>query len=463
MPDFPRPDNNKKQPPEPNWLDLVPEVFKKLDTDNNRDLSDKELDLPLLADLRGAEAKAGAYLKMLQLTLREANRVQEDFKQPKLDTKINEAFVRQSVNLLRISQAEKKQLGDILKLAPIIEAPGELETLDRDKNGSISKDELERGLKASRGSSRQTVLFLTRNYDLLKNFNTDPKSGEVSLAAVYDFAYGASFHNRTGAFGASAVGFVHRLNSFVKPGTELFAPEKQARDSINGRSVIQGYSGDCFFLSALAGLADKNPDAIAKMIEQKGRNSYVVRFPAAPDLAIKCSISEAESIVFAAGTANGAWPTVMEKAFAELLKQREKFRPDVFAADLPGAEALDLGGAGQGLHALTGKEPTVVDFEVGKPDTKKQYDKALDLLADGKRKVVAMAHSNFDCDRAILTPGHVFTVVRVDDKTVTVRNPWGVSKPPASTSQVDTSNGLQTFRRSDFYKLFGRITYVELK
>lgn len=462
-----RPANEDAPAASLSWLDVAPQVFKKLDKDNDKRLSDKELDLSELKEFKGKEALAAAHIKVLQLELRERNRIQEESKQRPLGVELNESLVDRSAIFLRMAEREKKDLKRVVKDSGMETLMFSADKFDLDKSGEISKAELEKSLSDAKPEQKAALRFMIQNYEVLRKFNNPDSTlrpNELSPGAITSFLIAAENHDRWG-LSRRTEHLAHKLRTYIKPGTDAFPASKTVRDAISSNAVVQGSVGDCYFMAALSLIADKAPDSLSKMIERKGADQYVVKFPGAPDRPITCSISQTESIVFAAGTKSGAWPTILEKAFAELSRQDKRFQARVFAEKLPGAEALDLGGSEQGLIALTGKVPVIADRDFDKPDDTKALAKALDEIADKTKNVIGIAHSGFDFDSKKLPRGHVFAILKADEKSVTIRNPWGVTSDPEipGSYKDDKSNGVQTISREEFLKLFDRIAYVDMK
>ncbi len=228
---------------------------------------------------------------------------------------------------------------------------------------------------------------------------------------------------------------------------------------------MQGFTGDCFVLAPLAGAAAVSPQAVAKMIQEDGPNRFTVRFPGAKDRPISLTISQVEMRLFAATTKYGAWPTILEKAFAQLAREDKRFQPSEFRGDLPGAESLDAGGCAEALHALTGNVPSILDLDNEKEGAVKQATKIKELLdsfSDPKNKNVSIALSQFEQVDDALIAGHVYTIMKVDADSVTVRNPWGIRKPAKGGNfpvRDERDDGCIMLKRDEFIKRFARVAW----
>jgi hypothetical protein len=100
----------------------------------------------------------------------------------------------------------------------------------------------------------------------------------------------------------------------------LFAPGGPNRDDID-----QGRVGDCWFLCALSGVAEDNPERIKNMVVGLGDGTFAVRFfrggeeryyRVDADLAVFSEGGAAGMAAYAApGTGNSIWAPIVEKAF----------------------------------------------------------------------------------------------------------------------------------------------------
>mgnify|MGYP005811987737 CR=1 FL=1 len=133
--------------------------------------------------------------------------------------------------------------------------------------------------------------------------------------------------------------------------------------SIRGSQVDQGSLGNCWFMSSLAALADKDPDTIRDMIRQRPDGNYVVRLfvnGAWQDIVVDESVligTDGRPQFAGDGTASkndrALWPLLVEKAAIQAL----------------GGDYFDLN-AGRGAEAMemfTGNEAQHQYFEYGTP------------------------------------------------------------------------------------------------
>lgn len=213
--------------------------------------------------------------------------------------------------------------------------------------------------------------------------------------------------------------------------------------SIVPSAVDQGNIGNCYFMAALAAVADTDPQAIKEMIKDNGDGTYTVTFPGDKDHPVRVYAPTPEEMATFAGTdgEHGIWSAVIEKAF------REK----------SGSTYNDRGNTvGYGLQILTGQNVNVTDFTFfslqgvvrgpdGKPllgvpwpfsDTSnEEVDRRLREAIANDLPIVASTSVDSGLASKIgisnnpgeIPSSHVYTVVDYDaeSKAVKLRNPWG--------------------------------------
>lgn len=209
----------------------------------------------------------------------------------------------------------------------------------------------------------------------------------------------------------------------------------------------QGQIGDCYFVTALAVVAQQQPDLIKRAIKDNGDGSYTVTFyeerggflgigesvkpvpiTVTPALPVGQRVGKdgvarpATPHIGANDVANGKqemWGMVMEQAYAQ-------WKGGGNAAT--GYARLDEGGsAGDVLFALTGRESSFDDAD--------EY--SLRELAKMQREGQALTLSSLSDDddpkkkayykNGALVTGHAYYISAVDEAsgTVTIQNPWG--------------------------------------
>ncbi len=109
--------------------------------------------------------------------------------------------------------------------------------------------------------------------------SVDAQTGRVvvDVSAIFEPGAATAVVIATDTDGNSAVGAIH-VTVAGQAGYQLYVRGTGDSDPVAGNDVVQGGLGDCWFLSALAGLAQDNPQAIRAMIDDNGNGHFQVRF-----------------------------------------------------------------------------------------------------------------------------------------------------------------------------------------
>jgi hypothetical protein len=214
--------------------------------------------------------------------------------------------------------------------------------------------------------------------------------------------------------------------------------------------VLQGGLGDCFFLSSLASVAQRQPDLIKNNITDNGDGTYSVKFfkpqtdgsyqPTSVTVDNQIPIGkDGPAYASAPDENNQLWVSIYEKAFAQLQG---------------GYKVLNKGGdEADAMQALTGKPAASTDIDPKNADaiydqlktaidngqlttagTFSQKDVSKALAKDKKEGLTDFDPKTFDYDKFGMVEGHAYQVMGVgtDDagnKVVSLRNPWGETEP----------------------------------
>jgi hypothetical protein len=193
----------------------------------------------------------------------------------------------------------------------------------------------------------------------------------------------------------------------------LFGPGGPA-----ARDVAQGEDGDCYFLAALAELANRDPQIIRKAIQDKGDGTYVVTFHDGQQLvkvAIdrKLPMKDGHLVNASRARSDALWPELIEKAFA-------KWKG--------GYPAIGRGGfGGPAIAALTGWTPHAEALADQSPEPLFERIQAT-LAAGGVVLAGTPAQRRPDAPPG-LVEDHEWSILkaerRPDGLWLQVRNPWG--------------------------------------
>ncbi|NUP49174.1 MAG: hypothetical protein HOW97_17985 [Catenulispora sp.] len=232
----------------------------------------------------------------------------------------------------------------------------------------------------------------------------------------------------------------------------LFGPE-----GVNlAQDLHQGGVGDCWFLSSIAAIAQRDPQFFPSRIHENPNGSYTVtlyqdgkpvevtvdgQIPTGPD----------NKTAAYAGPGSGSWIPIYEKAFAQL----------------NGGYDNIVGGSGsEGMHDLTGQSTQSVPAH---GVTLKQVS---DLLAQG-RAVTADSRDDkgfftlFGADGDYIGDGkvvtaHAYSVEKVDlnahPPTITLLNPWGVN-----ANHDGQSIGQITLTQPELQNLFSSVGATKVR
>ena len=202
---------------------------------------------------------------------------------------------------------------------------------------------------------------------------------------------------------------------------------------------IQGATGDCYFVAAMASCAWTRPTQLAQIATRVGPDRLRFQLGAGEVITserVPTAILAAYQPVFARGNRIDAqWPGVLEKAWAIYRTGDRNDRPNITAID------------NEYIHSRGGRNPTfdVIPLLVGGQlfwhlSTFRSDDAFFDLLAtyctpDGRARVPMVAGTYTDggfVDRTGLVANHAYSVLgfgfhRDGRKFVVLRNPWGSS------------------------------------
>jgi Calpain family cysteine protease len=234
---------------------------------------------------------------------------------------------------------------------------------------------------------------------------------------------------------------------------------------ISPDDIRQGHLGDCYFLSAITAVCEREPEKLKEMIKRDPENSggYIVTFPGAPDEPIHVEAPTEQELARFAHKTNGTWVCVLEKAHR-------------YFAD---KEHYDRGGwSSQTLSLVTGKNFSTHFFMAdtvleNTPSWIRQID-GLPTDFDHLKVVESQLMNGISQNQemcagtngnTLLVPKHEYTVLGYDPvtKTVTMRNPWGYNLnfdkvPSAKRCDKDHDDGKFTLSLEDFYKNYSELT-----
>jgi hypothetical protein len=313
--------------------------------------------------------------------------------------------------------------------------------VDGDRDGHITACEVNSALHNTSftGQDAAAVAALYDNISDLEDLADDelgPENDGVTVADLNAFErLGSSSTLRSGVEGRYAVA----PSQVSSTASQLFS---RGIASISAAAVNQGGVGDCYFLAALAGLADHNPAAIQRMIRENSNGTFTVSFPGRSPVTV-ARPTEAEIGLGATANSDGIWVTVMEKAYARLRDSDTDY------------EAIDGGSVSEGIEALTGKSTTTWNISLHGNDSVRS--EIATALSEGRVVTANIRPELFSnaSRREGMPTRHVYTIMGVDPSTheIIVRNPWGSGGP--------NGDGIHRFTQDRFCSLFRTVAFQD--
>ena len=261
---------------------------------------------------------------------------------------------------------------------------------------------------------------------------------------------------------------------------DFFAGDFKIFDTIEPNDIKQGKLGDCWFMCALASLAER-PELVERLFITKEKSEhgfYQVRFCKSGEW-VRVTVDDyfpcfpKDTPIFSRSHGNELWVLILEKAYAKL----------------HGSYALLRGGwAAEGMMDLTGCPTINIDFSSVEGQEMLKSDQIWPLLRkyDDSGALISASTSGEDRfseaggvvqKKGGLVPGHAYTVVLVKaalgHRLLNIRNPWGTfewdgawsDKSPLWTEEMkhelnpvlDENDGTFWISYEDFIKQFNGI------
>lgn len=222
--------------------------------------------------------------------------------------------------------------------------------------------------------------------------------------------------------------------------------------------------GDCYFLAAVAALANTpaGKRQIQNMIQDHGDGRYTVTFPGKSPVTIHAP-TDMELALYSHAGPDGLWLSVLEKAYAEMSNR------DALLPLLRRSNPYDKIGNGAflsaGVAAVSGQSTDTDVLLLTSLDTLRTKLKS--ALAQQRVVTAGINKSLNPWSEGLTSNGlpmaHAYSVLAYDPKTdeITIRNPWGhteVTKPDGSVRD-GKNDGTFTMTLAEFKATFSMITY----
>lgn len=223
----------------------------------------------------------------------------------------------------------------------------------------------------------------------------------------------------------------------------------------------QGRIGDCFFVSMVGAMVERDPESVKKMIVPDDKNGYTVTFGTKKTVTVEPFTDVEFALVSTTGD-EGLWLPVLEKAFGELRndsKPEDKRTQSVTDAIARGG---DIGGS---IVVLTGHRAERVGLRPDKNPAAKNQEAFLETLrtkigAAVKAKKLVGAGTDDKPNVPGINPNHAYAIFDYDSRTDTLKmwNPHGNTfRPkaaPGLTAGYPTKGGRFEMPLKDFAATF---------
>ncbi len=379
--------------------------------------------------LQGIDAQIGAalYRRFTSITVAAGKHT---------DAKINSADL--ALFSKRSAEAEKlfHKADD---LAYWSDDQGNLKKISGSK-GFLSLEDLKNAEQMEKSSAENRAMITV----LKESFGGISKSGKLTVRDI-DTYYKICKTNPDFAAAQSIVVDMRRveLAQQNKQAHKLFSNENEPLKSISPIAVLQGYTGDCAFKAALAGLANTRPQEIHEMIKTHG-SDFQINMPGAKvkqQILSKPSDEELGLYGDYHGT-GGFWPTLLSKAYGELVfKQANPIDKLRMKSQTSNEWAGEFGNEFHVIQTLTGHK-AVGYFLADHNDSKltealKTGQKERSIMVASTKKGKGSTPDGFRKD-------HGYTLMKVSNfpdgsLKLTVRDPGGLHKNTRADGTRDIS------------------------
>jgi hypothetical protein len=323
---------------------------------------------------------------------------------------------------------------------------------DADKNGELSAAELD-----TLSVNRSIIGAPAAAIGALKSFERSPKFELPALTRAYF----------TGRQTAIAKG-EHPSPAFEERFRRTLRRIAGVHRTVYGTSGLtlqtcrQGQLGDCYFVSMIGGLVNRDAEEVKKMITDNNDGTYTVKF-AGHDPVVVDQLNDAE-LALTSTSGNGVWLPILEKAYGQI-------RNEALPLDRQRAEATDAiargGSTAPVIRALTAHETDRMSFRTAKDDPEKM-EAALKRLRPRlkeamEKKQIAGVSTPRDGNPPGINGNHAYAVIEFNEAKDTVRlwNPHGNRFHPRGEPGLKngyvTRSGLFDVPIEDFVRIFGGV------
>lgn len=321
---------------------------------------------------------------------------------------------------------------------------------DKDRDGRLSDGEVDKAIMDSKnkGADAAALATLKEKRDDLEEVANDELGDENDGVSRKDLEELDKHKDDKKLREGSEADFDYRRAKISGQSRELFA-----NGNPDPKALKQGSTGNCYFVAALAGLAERDPERLKQMVKDNGDGTYTVKLGGGKEQKVQAP-TDAEVAMYGSAGQDGMWQSVMEKAYA----QREN-NGEFFPEDDPHDSTGDGGFLGTGVEDVTGHSsdrdelPLTSENEIREKMKKAEKDNA--VVTAGIRKGIT------GDEREGMPMGHAYTVLDYDEATdtVTIRNPWGQGEWNGAKDGND--DGVFKMSVKDFKDKFSYVAYEE--
>ena len=227
--------------------------------------------------------------------------------------------------------------------------------------------------------------------------------------------------------------------------SKLFVRGVGDNADISDNDVAQGMLGDCYLVAAMGEIAHQNPERIRQMIHDNGDGTYdVILFDEVQKKFVTVTVDNmfpthgGRPFYVQGGDQRELWPMIIEKAYAKYFGNENYGN-------------IEGGWPSIAMERLTGGKTTVYNggsvsnFPLSIEDFGAHFSAG---------DAIAVGNVGGKVNHPDIVNKHAYYVVgvNVDNKTVTVQNPWGRKYPPITMSWEQF---VQTFEKISITDLSG--------
>lgn len=235
----------------------------------------------------------------------------------------------------------------------------------------------------------------------------------------------------------------------------------------------QGRMGDCYLLAAIGSFVYQNPQTVRSMIKPLADGGYAVQFGDGKTVAVG-AMTDGELLLGASeGHSCGYWLCVLQKAYAELRKDKKEGHAghEFETNETIFADFIGHGGTcAPVMAAFTGHQTTKAPIKSWRQkDPATAIEKTHEFFATlaSQHRVMTVGTGG---DKTIKLPKgiahkHAYGILDYNPTTRMVRmfNPWGnqrkPSGPPGLVNGYVTEHGVFEIPLADFIQVYGGFTY----